>query len=280
MKIIERFEKVTASGKIKRFEKIIAFDKLFIVELDKNGNAAIKKDIEIVENILSKDVITISDRYTLIRIYNVAYHESGKIEDIYSLDSSATNCDFCKAMRALAAKMPGKIICESCYDIAQEKYRFAALNRHTLNMIIFSSVEFEIAELAALPCGLDIRINSSGDAPNKIYANNALKMGFAFPSSNVAIWTKNAPVYINACRKYGKPENVSLIKSSIYIDKPEKLPEFFDYVFTVYFDKEKVKQAIAAGACECNGKKCIDCGKKCYRKTWKSGANIAELLRK
>lgn len=279
MKIIETFETVTKSGKTKHFEKIIAFNKLFIVELDKNGNAKIKNDIETVESILSKDHITITDRYALLRVYNVAYHESGKIEDIYSLDSSATNCDFCAKMRKLAEK-DDSIICKYCYDFSQEKYRFSALNRHTLNMVIMSSVEFEIADLATLPAGYDNRVNSSGDCANQIYANNMVKFAYAFPHSNVAVWTKAPGFYVSACRKYGKPGNLTLIKSSVHIDKPDVLPEFFDYVFTVYFDKNKIKKAIENGACECNGKKCIECGKKCYRKTWKQGANIAELLRK
>ena len=279
MKITETFEKVTAKGNIKTFQRIVAFGKLFIVEIPKSGKAAIIKDIETVESILAKKTITVMDRFTLINIYNVAFHESGKIEDIYSFDSSATNCSFCAKMRKLA-ETDDSIICRYCYDFSQEAYRFAALNRHTLNMIIMQSVDFTVEELAMLPAGYINRVNSSGDCANQIYANNMVKLAIAFPLSHVAVWTKAPGFYINACRKYGKPANLVLIKSSVHIDKPDILPEFFDYVFTVYFDKDKIESALNAGACECNGKKCKECGFKCYLKKWESGANIAELLRK
>ena len=281
MELISTFVK-EKNGKAKHYETIKAFNKMFIVELDKNGNAKIKKDIEVVEKILAKGInnITLADRFTLLNIYNVSYHESGKIEGVFSFDSSATNCGFCQAMRELAKLNPGTVICEFCYDYDQEKYRYAALNRHTLNMIIMSTIEFSVDELATLPAGYRIRVNSSGDATNEIYARNMLKLGYAFLNSKVAIWTKNSGVYIAACRAIGKPQNVKLIKSSIYIDKPEELPEFFDYVFTVYFDKEKVAAALANGGSECNGKKCRDCGYKCYDGLWDDGDNIIELLRK
>ena len=265
----------------KEFRTITEFGKTFIVEVSKSGKpGAIERDIAVVKAILEKKNIDRFDRMQLLRIYNVAYHESGKIEGIFSFDSSATNCAFCQAMRKIAAKNPGTVICEKCYDMKQESYRFSALNRHTLNMVIMETVEFSVEELATLPAGYLIRVNSSGDASNTIYASNMVKLGYAFPHSKIAIWTKNSGVYIAACRKYGKPANVTLIKSSVYIDKPEQLPEFFDYVFTVYFDKAKTENAIAAGAAECNGKKCRECGYKCYEHTWKQGAIIAELLRK
>ena len=279
MKIENTFTKECKNGAIKTFLRVYAFDKLFIVEVPKNGKAAIIKDIEIVENILNKPEISATDRFTLLRIYNVAFHESGKIEDIYSFDSSATNCEFCAKMRKLAEK-DNSVICNYCYDFSQEQYRFAALNRHTLNMVIMQSVEFEIAELATLPAGYVNRVNSSGDCANQTYANNMVKLAIAFPYSRIAVWTKAPGFYIAACRKYGKPESLVLIKSSVHIDKPDVLPEYFDYVFTVYFDKAKVEQAIASGACECNGKKCNECGKKCYFATWEKGSNICELLRK
>ena len=281
MKIIESYEKTEKSGKIARYEKIEAFGgKLFIVKLDRHGNAAIKKDIAIVENILAKEEINHYDRMELLRVYNVAYHETGKIEEIWSFDSSATNCEFCAMMRAYAKAHPElKIVCGDCYDAAQEEYRFSALNRHTLNMVIMASVDFEIEELATLPCGDKGRVNSSGDSCNDTYAANMIKIVFAHPSTHFAIWSKNTITYIHAIDKYGKPGNVKMIQSSPFIDKAVKLAKYFDYVFTVYRDKEAVKNAIDNGACACNGKKCKDCGFACYYGLWKDGSNIAELLR-
>lgn len=268
---------------MKEFKTIEKFGCIFKVEVPKNGKPAkIEKDIALVEAILAKgENMTAADRLQLLMVYNVAFHESGKIEDIYSLDSSATNCKFCAAMRKYAADHPElNIVCGKCYDFKQESYRFAALNRHTLNMVIMSSVEFTVDELRMLPIGELGRVNSSGDSTGAIYAANMIKICFAHPQTSFAIWAKNTAGYIQACDKYGKPENAVMIQSSPFIDKPVKLARYFDYTFTVYFDKAKVDAAIKAGACECNGKKCKDCGFKCYKKLWPQGANIAEFLRK
>ena len=225
--------------------------------------------------------LTTAERFRLLAIYNVAYHTTGKIEEIFSLDSSATNCMYCQAMREYAKRHPElAIVCGHCYDYKQEQYRFEALDRHSLNMLIMENFEFSVAELAIIPAGFRVRVNSSGDASNDIYAANMIKFAIAHPASRVAIWTKNTAAYIRACDVYGKPANVVMIQSSLFIDKPVKLARYFDYTFTVYFDGEKIAAALAGGACECNGKKCKDCGFKCYDRAWPVGADIAEFLRK
>ena len=84
---------------------------------------------------------------------------------------------------------------------------------------------------------------------------------------------------IRACDDLGKPENVTLIQSSIYINKPTKLQKYFDYTFTVYATEEDLQKALSNGGCECNGKKCKECGWKCYKAAWPKGSNICELLR-
>ena len=256
----------------------------FPCEVTESGKPGkLERDLEIVINILNKGIenLTVIDRLQLLHIYNIAYHKDGKIEGIFSLDSSATNCAFCVKMRAYAAAHPEKnIICGKCYDYKQECYKFESLGRHTLNLLIMESVSFTVEELKALSCYGLVRVNSSGDSSNDIYAGNMIKFAIAHPHCNVAIWSKNTGSYIHACDTYGKPENVTLIQSSVYVDKATKPAKYFDHVFTVYFDENKVKEAIAGGACECNGKKCKDCGFKCYTHGWNGSANIAELLRK
>lgn len=266
----------------KEFKTISLCGYEFIVEVTKSGKPGkIEKDLAIVAGILNKGEITHFDRLQLLAVYNIAYHESGKIEGVFSLDSSATNCSFCVKMRQLAAEKPElNIICGKCYDFRQESYRLAVLARHTLNMLIMESVSFTVEELATLPVYGIVRVNSSGDSSGDTYAANMIKFAIAHPHCNVAIWSKNVGSYIHACDKYGKPANVTLIQSSVYVDKETKPAKYFDHVFTVYFDENKVNAAIAAGAGECNGKKCRDCGYKCYLHGWKDGQNIAELLRK
>ncbi len=250
------------------------------IEIALNASKKFEKDFAIVKAILEKPVINAVDRMTLISVYKAAYHESGKIEGITSLDSSATNCDFCADMRKAAESNPAHI-CRYCYDFAQEHSFKGAnvINRHSLNMLIMSSVEFTREELATISVSYINRVNSSGDTPNKTYAKNMLNIAYSHPACKFGYWAKNTAAVIAACDEIGKPENVTLVQSSPIIGKPAKLAKYFDIVFTVYATKEGVEKAIEGGAKECNGKKCKDCGFKCYLNGWNPGDNIAEYLR-
>lgn len=246
------------------------------------SSKAFDKDLETVKGILDKgtDNLTAADRFKLLAIYHPAYHKDGKIEGITSYDSSATNCTFCRAMRAAAGKNPAHI-CNFCYDHTQEHgYRGVnILNRHTLNMLIMSTVEFTTEELAVIDCTKINRVNSSGDTPNKTYAANMIKLAAVNPHARFAFWAKNTKDVIAAVEEVGKPENMTLVQSSPIINKPAKLAKYFDIVFTVYVTEKDTINAIQAGAGECNGHKCNECGFKCYLNGWNKGQNVAELLR-
>lgn len=229
--------------------------------------------------LLEKEELTHVDRIALLAIYQTSYHDSGKIEGITSCDSSCHGCTFCAKMRE-AAKEDPSIICGMCYDAKQEEYRTNVLNRHSLNLRIMSSVLFEVEELAILPTTAISRINSSGDIENVTHARNMIRFAKAHPYSKVTMWAKNYKAVADAFDVEGKPENMLYIASSYRIDKPVNLPKYADNSFTVYSTKEKVQEAIASGSGECNGKKCRDCGYKCYLNGWKHGQDIAELLRK
>lgn len=235
------------------------------------------RDLDRVSAILEKETITAADRIQLLTIYKSSYHDSGKIEGVTSFDSSATNCAFCRGMRHQAEGNPAHI-CNACYDFAAEQYKITALNRHTLNMVIMSRIDFEPDELRIIPASLINRINSSGDIPNKTYARNMIKIALVNPLFHFGFWAKNTAALIAATDELGKPENAVYIQSSPIIGTPAEKAKYFDHVFTVYVDADAVKAAIEGGAAECNGKKCRECGYKCYLGT--HGAdNIAELLR-
>ena len=107
--------------------------------------------------------LTPADRIRLLQIVNVAYHTSGKIEGIYSVDSCAA-CAFCQAMIAAAQTRP-LMICGSCYAAA-DAWKEAAWRRHKLNSMIFSKVLFPRDELASLAIGMLLRFNEDGDTVN------------------------------------------------------------------------------------------------------------------
>lgn len=245
-----------------------------------NYSVKFDKDFEAVKAILDKGNLTHADRVQLLRIYNPAWHDGGKIAGIMSFDSSATNCSFCRQMRQFA-ETHTDCICRDCYDYEQE-HGFKGtnvINRHSLNMLIMSATEYTLEELETVNVGKINRINSSGDVPNETYAVNMLNMAHVNSNVRFAMWAKNTVAVIKAIEKVGKPDNMILIQSSLFRNIPVKAAKYFDHVFTVYDNKAKVAEAINAGAAECNGKKCADCGYKCYLNGWKPGQNIAELLR-
>lgn len=222
--------------------------------------------------------MTHADRVRLLRIYRVAFHTENKIEGASSCDSSCNGCGFCEKMREAAEKDP-TMICAYCYDAAQEARWVNTENRHKLNMLIMMSVDFEEDELVIINVTEITRVNSSGDCPNTTYARNMFRIAKVNAEDHFTFWAKNHAPVQQACRELGKPANMILIKSSIRIGIVDELPEFFDYVFTVYMTEEDTLAAIRDGANPCNGKKCKDCGWKCYYGTHTGNTNIAEKLR-
>lgn len=247
------------------------------IEFTTGISSKFDNDLGRVVEILSKGKLTTEDRIELLTIYAPSYHDSGKIEGITSLDSSCSNCEFCKHMLK-AAESDETIICGLCYDKQQEAYKKHLRNRHSLNMLIMQEIEYTETELAHVNLTKLSRINSSGDTPNETYARNMLRLAKVNPWVQMGYWAKHTAPVIKACDAVGKPKNVTLIQSSIHIGKPAKLQRYFDYTFTVYPDKESTLKAIANGASECNGRKCRECGFKCYYGTH-TGTDIAEVLR-
>ena len=233
--------------------------------------------------------IEISDAERMIAASTVyaSYHDSGKIEGIISVDSSAQGCEFCKLMREIAEKMKtngnDKHICGLCYA-TKGHFRYKTVkNRHELNMAILSEIQFKPGDFKGMGLYGLARINSDGDIRNVTHAKNIIIMMNDNPIARFGWWGKNINAIVEVCDELGKPKNCTLVASSFLIGKPIKLPKYFDYVFTVYETDEDVAEAVANGAAECNGKHCRDCGFMCYLGVdngWKYGTNIAEKVRK
>ena len=236
------------------------------------------------ETILAQETITSADHYKLLSLLNIAYHSSGKIETIASIDSTAS-CGFCEKMRNAAANNE-LIICGYCYAYA-DQWKEAAYRRHKLNARILSSVLFTEEELKtlAIPSML-CRINEDGDIVNAIHAQNILRIQKTHDYIRFGFWFKNAAAVAQGLKNEGitnrdqLPKNVSFIQSSVMIGIPANPVWFADSIFTVFPDHETTESAIACGAFECNGRKCKDCGFNCYKRTHAESVQyIAEFLR-
>lgn len=255
------------------------------------GRETVRRYEDIAAGILSKGAenLTDADRMALLNCINVAYHDGGKIGGCYSVDSSAA-CDFCQRMRAAALENL-LIICGGCYAAA-DSYKEFSWRRHKLNALILSTVLFTVEELKTLniPDGSRVRINEDGDTVNEIHARNILRLFVAFNTCRFGYWYKNIPAVAAGLAAEGvrtRKEKLSVygnarfIQSSLLIGFPARPVWFTDAVFTVYPDDNTTLAAIAAGAFECNGRRCFDCGYWCYTPENNGGAvpNIAEKLR-
>lgn len=239
------------------------------------------------EQILAKgESMTATDRMQLISLLNIAYHKSGKIETIASIDGSAS-CGFCGKLRACAENNP-LLICGYCYAAA-DSWKEASWRRHKLNARILSSVLFTKEELqtVAIP-SMRCRINEDGDVSNVTHARNILRLQLTHDYIKFGFWYKNVPAVSEALRLEGiscradLPENVTFVQSSVLIGIPAKAAWFTDIVFTVWPTEELTTQAIENGSHKCNGRKCMDCGFYCYhaaaRRTEKA-QHVAECAR-
>ena len=237
------------------------------------------------EAIMEKgDAMTADDRRRLLCIVNVAYHTSGKIEGVFSIDSTAS-CDFCQRM-IKAALSHVLMICGACYAAA-DAWKEAAWRRHKLNARIFSTVLFTVEELKALHIdGHLCRFNEDGDTVNEIMARNYLRIAAAHPLTMFGYWYKNTAaveaglIAEGITRREDRPDNVRFIHSSILIGFESPETWFDDAIFTVYPDEQTTLEAVAAGAHECNGRRCRACGYTCYVMQRRDNVvRVAEVLR-
>ena len=276
MSIKEKVKNTNAAEKAAKkaaTEKRLASMRANLEKLEKRAGSILEKG----------DSMTNVDRLELLNIVNVAYHDSGKIEGIYSIDSTAS-CAFCSRM-IQAAVDNILMICGACYAAA-DSWKEAAWRRHKLNARILSTVLFTADELRALPVGLLCRYNEDGDTVNETMGRNYLRNAAAHPGTHFGYWYKNEPAVSAALKAEGYnsrdmlPANIRFIHSSALIGFPARATWYDDAIFTVYPDAETTEAAIVAGAHECNGRRCRACGFTCYTMERKPAPlYIAEVLR-
>ena len=209
----------------------------------------------------------------------VAYHKSGKIEGLFSLDVSCKNGHFCQAMQALAPEEG--CVCSLCYtndghDLAHDA--------HAITGDILSEMELTPAEAAAvaIPSGF-LRFDCDGELINLTHAVNNVRITAAHPLTNCTQWTKRKELIKAAILQEGKPANLIIGYSSPFINcplDPAENPEA-NFIFTVY-TPAAIAAALARGEYPCNGQKCIVCGFHCYKlhPDRKGPVMVAEVLRR
>jgi hypothetical protein len=184
---------------------------------------------------------------------------NGKMQGMISINTTPLHNDFCKTMAASDS------ICSSCYSTRMMKRYRNADNAFLHNAEILSSGIMPVSQLPRLNANA-VRFNAHGEIVNIEHAINVIKICEANPRTTFTLWTKRKDILFKAVRDFGKPKNLILIYSSPQVNKREKLPNYFDKVFTVYDKTYKGKAMI-----NCGEKKCFDC-MTCYdlkdRKTY------------
>lgn len=221
-----------------------------------------------------------ANRAALLRMISeaIAYHDSGKIEGLFSLDVSCTNSDFCPHMQTCGSP---DVICSYCYT--KKMFALPRMAHHVTGTIL-SEIEFTEDELrtVSVPPAF-LRINSDGELINLTHAVNVVRLAKAHPEvAAVTPWTKRPDILDKAIRQEGKPANLICGISSLVINTPTDAARYAwcDFVFTVY-TPAGMAAALARGEHECNGKKCMACGFFCYRRhdTSRGPVRVAEALR-
>lgn len=180
---------------------------------------------------------------------------TGKMEGM----ASVSTCRDCNKRCLRNASIKGSI-CEKCYAERMMRQYSNLKDRTVDNYKLLTSRILDESELPRLNFGL-FRIESFGDIANTTQAINYLNMIYNNPFVHFGWWTKNCDILKKAIDKVGKPDNVQIVRSSLYLNKPVKKGYWFvDKVFTVYTKDFIEKNNIDIN---CGGRKCIDCT-RCY----------------
>ena len=164
-------------------------------------------------------------------------------------------------------------ICGFCFSDSQQDM-FTSMEKplaHNADILNNGIIHYDW--IPALNC-LYFRFESFGDFASRNSAINCVNIARKNPLVNCAAWSKNMMFFKKAILSgYGKPENLSLILSSQYINKAAKNSfDFVDRVFTVYTPEYADKYGIKIN---CGARSCLNC-LRCYRGTENV---VSELLK-
>lgn len=156
-------------------------------------------------------------------------------------------------------------ICGFCFSDSQQDYQSSMTPTLARNFEILNNGIIHSDYLPVLN-DLYFRGESFGDFASVNAVRNFINLARKNPLTRFAIWSKNLLYFTLAFREMEKPENVNIVKSSAYVNRPVKLTaaekEYVDVVFTVYSKEYAKHHGIAIN---CGALACLTC-LKCYKK--------------
>lgn len=190
----------------------------------------------------------------------------GKMEGMSSYSTSCLGNSFCQKNRTIEGS-----ICQKCYAQSLLSHRTVLDIKCERNAGIITKEIFPLEVLPRTINCLYFRLEAFGDLRNIIQLTNYVNIAKVNPKTRFGLFTKNAKLLYEYFSKNPCPDNMNIMYSSLFINKPasvEKLLPLFKpgqlKVFTVYnyeYIKEHPELEI-----NCGGRKCLDCC-ECYDKT-------------
>ncbi len=160
--------------------------------------------------------------------YGVTDQMAGKMEGMWSLNTSPTLNPFCLKMRENPC-----LICSHCYSKISEARWANCRAAWQLNYQVLTSRVLKDAELARITEVDLFRFQAHGDLGNRTHYKNLVRIAEANPGVRFALWTKHlAVVNKGGLIKLG---NLIHVYSTPKLNELNpRLPKGFDKVFTVY----------------------------------------------
>ena len=194
---------------------------------------------------------------------------SGKMHDIPSISTSCLLNTNCQRYRQIKGS-----ICEKCFAHNTVK-RYSGLSKNlktNYHLLTESVLPLDLLPKFVKELSPIVRFESFGDLQNEIQLENYANICKLSPNVRFALWTKNPAIIKKTFDRIGKPENLVVIQSSLFINDPVYTAnEYIDKVFTVY-DKEGQKNVTV----NCGARDCMGCQRCYYRDT---EANVYEALK-
>lgn len=178
--------------------------------------------------------------------------KTGKLEDIPSLNTSVLNNSFCSKMRNTES------VCKKCYAATMEKM-YANLHIAIAKNDDILSKKDLLPQQIPTTNSLYYRFNAFGELINEQHLHNFNLISLNNPKTTFTLWTKRKDIIARYYKTHDIPNNFLLVFSSTVVGKIEKLPKYFNKVFTAHSKKQAVDTNI-----NCFGK-CKDC-LLCYTK--------------
>lgn len=187
------------------------------------------------------------------------YKHTGKMEGMTSLSTYFGKNPFCLAHREIKGS-----ICEKCFVPSALRFKNND-GKYIENYNILTSREITTDEIKSLKFDnlRFVRLEAFGDIANAQQMENYVKICNYYKDTRFTLWTKN-PLQVNLGLHHEKPKNLTIILSSLMINKEVDASGwwFVDKVFTVY-DKKYIEENNVK--INCGARDCLGC-MKCYKK--------------